>query len=481
MTMSARGGASSRSSEPSGPDALAEFAVLVARSSLGTQEALDSRRHGQELRERDEASDVHAPAIPPDAMFAAAQHLQALEFHDSAELAYRTAATSGSTAAAVALADLLDHHGRVEEARLWTERAWQRGDGRAGLRIAVEKWIAGRNDEAEEVLDKVVADRQHELTADVTGAELLVREGKVRDALLVGWQPAGLARAVVYRLAATTLQNLEVQYERIDPSSRGAALVTPSEWDDFPPGSPLWWRPPGSPVIYRLRARWREGTAPSFVPEAVRSEILFVVANACFSAGGLIDWGKRELLPTEDRHSMTVPRFFDEVSRQCPPVDREVAASLAELAEVDVGIRITRSFLSEARGVKGLPGQVAEKTVLGRRREQIITRVRRLADTGRLLSLDNSTAPVARRVGFDVQSTRTVLAQVREEHGRKVRSISDRHIQHLCAVRGSRNTTKLFAHVVRLSGGDESEFRDLIQTVLGYLDVLLLFRTSQPL
>jgi hypothetical protein len=220
------------------------------------------------------------------------------------------------------------------------------------------------------------------------------------------------------------------------------------------------------------------------VPEAIRSEILFVVANACFSAGGLINWGTcpvHDFRPTEDSNSMTVPGFFDLVSRQCPPVDREVAVSLAELAELDVGIRIMRSLMLDAVGVKELLKQVAEKRILGARKEQIITRVRELADSGRVISFDNRTAPAARRVGPNVQHTRNVLAKVREKYGESVRSMSDGHIQHLCAVRGSRNTFDLIDHVVRMSGGNEAKLRELIQTVLGYLDVLLLFRASRPL
>jgi hypothetical protein len=287
----------------------------------------------------------------------------------------------------------------------------------------------------------------------------------------------------MFRLGRAAMEHLDVRYERIEPPS-GVAPSTPSEWDDFPPGSPLRWRPPGSPVTYLLRTRWRSDTAPNFVPETIRSEIQFVVANACFSAGGLINWGPyqvREFLPEKDGHSMTVPKFFDMVSQQSPPVDREVAVSLAELAELDVGIRIMRSLMLDAAGVQGLLRQVAEKRVLGPRKEQIITRVRELADSGRLLNLDNRTAPAARRASPDVQRTRTVLAHVRQKYGETVRSMSDGHIQHLCAVRGSRNTVDLIDHVVRMSGGNEAKLRELTQTVLSYLDVLLLFRASRPL
>jgi hypothetical protein len=479
----------SEDTDPDRADELAEFAALVARSSLGTPEALDNQRLGQDLREQHESRNVETPAIDAERLFAVAQHLQALELYGSAELTYRTAAAKGSTTAAAALADLLDRDGRVEEARGWYEQAWRQRDGKAGLRIAVEMWAPGRTDEAEKILDSVIADHQHEPNAhpgDITGAKLLVRDGNVRDALRAGWRHTGddgFARAIMFRLARATMEALEVQYERIDPPPDRTS-ATPLEWDEFPPGSPLRWRPPGSPATYRLRARWRRDAVPSFVPEVIRSEILFVVANACFSAGGLINWGTyrvQDFLPTEDRHSMTVPRFFELVSRQCPPVDREVAGSLAELAELDVGIRIMRSLVLDAVGVKELLRQVAEKRVLGPRKEQVITRVRELADSGRIISLDNRTAPVARRVGSDVQQTRTVLAQVRQKYGETVRSMSDGHIQHLCAVRGPQNTFNLIDHVVRMSGGNESKLRELIQTVLGYLDVLLLFRASQPL
>ncbi len=98
-------------------DELAEFAVLVARSSLGTPEALDNQRLGQALRERHEAPDAETPAIDPDRLFTVAQHLQALGLHGSAELTYGTAAKQGSTAAAAALANLLDRDSCVQEER----------------------------------------------------------------------------------------------------------------------------------------------------------------------------------------------------------------------------------------------------------------------------------------------------------------------------------------------------------------------------
>jgi hypothetical protein len=465
-------------------DQLADFAELVARSSLGTDESLDNQRVGQELRERQETPD---PAgIDGDRLFAVARRLQAHALYGPAEMTYRMAATRGSTAAAAALANLLDRDGRIEEARHWYEQAWQQRDGKAGLRIAVEKWAPDRTDESERILDSVIAAWRHEPAEHITGAELLVRKGNVREALLTDWRHTGddgLARAIMFRVARAAMEHLEVAYERIGAPGK-AAPATPPEWDEFPPGSPLRWRPPGSPATYRLRTRWRSDAAPGFVPEAIRSEILFMVANACFCAGGLIDWAPRrghDFHPVGDRHSMTVGGFFDLVSRQCTPVDREVAVSLAELAEVDVGIRIVRLLVLGSVGVHEVPRQVAEKRVLGPRKEKIITRVRELADTGRVLSLDNHNAPVARRVGSDVARTRSVLAQVRQRYGESVRSMSDGHIQYLCAVRGSRNTFRLIDHVVRMSDGSETKLRELLQTVLGYLDVLLLFRTGQPL
>jgi hypothetical protein len=471
--------------EPDRTDELADFAVLMARSSLGTPEALDNQRFDQELRERREALDDETPTIDGHRLFSIAQHLQMLKLYGSAELTYRMAAAKGSTAAAIALADLLYRDGCVEEARRWYDQAWQQRDGRAGLRIAVEKWAPDQTGEAEEILDSVIATWRHEpgAHAHITGTELLVRQGNVQAALLAGWCATGddgLARAIMFRVARATMEHLEVQYERIDPPS-GGVPAPPAEWDEFPPGSPLRWRPPGSPATYRLRTRWRSDAAPSFVSETIRSEILFVVANACFNAGGLIDWAPHrgsDFHPVGDRNSMTVRGFFDRVSRQCPPVDREVAVSLAELAEVDVGLRIARSV---ALGVEEMPRQVAEKRVLGPRKAQIITRVRELADSGRVINFDNDTAPVARRVGSDVERTRTVLAKVREQYGETVRSMSDGHIQHLCAVRGPGNTLSLIDHLVRMSDGSQPKLRELIQTVVGHLDVLLLFRASQPL
>lgn len=489
MTIVPHRDADSNDIDPDRVDELARFAELVARSSLGTPEALDNQRLGQELRERLEPVDNDPPAIDPARLFAVGQHLQARGLYGPAELTYRTAATQHSTDAAAALADLLERDGRVEEARRWYEQAWQQHDGKAGLRIAVERWAPGRTDAAEEILDSVIADHSRNAPdthlGDIRGTELLVREGDVRAALLAGWHHTGndrLARAIVIRLARATMEHLEVHYERIDLQSPARAV--PPEWDEFPPGSPLWWRPPGWPVTYRLRVRWQCDAAPSFVPKVIRTEILFVVANACFSAGGLISWDRRQVedfIPVEDRHSMTVPQFFDRVSRQCPPVDREVAVSLAELAEVDVGIQILRSVVLGSVGVKEMPRQVAEKRVIGPRKEQIITRVRALTDSARLIRLDNRTTPVARRTRSDVARTRVVLAQVRQQYGDNVRSMSDEHIQHLCAVRGRRNTLNLIDHVVRMSGGNEAKLRELIQTVLGYLDVLLLFRTGRRL
>jgi hypothetical protein len=485
MTIVTGSGALPDGIEPDRADELEEFAVLMAQSSLGTPESLDSQRLGQELCERYETPDAETPAIDENRLFAVARHLETLELYGPAELTYRTAATQGSTDAAAALADLLDRDGRVEEARRWYEQAWQQGNGKAGLRVAVEKWAPDRTDEAEKILDSV----QHDPDAhpgEINGAALLVREGNVRDALLEGWRHTGddgLARTIMFRLGRAALEHLEVQYERVDPTSR-AEPANPSKWDESPPRSPLRWRPPGSSVTYILRTKWRSDAAPGFVPEAIRSEIQFVVADACFSAGGLINWGTyrvHEFLPAEDRHSMTVSAFFDLVSRQSPPVDREIAVSLAELAELDVGIRIMRSLMLDAVGVKELLMQVAEKRVLGPRKEQVITRMRELANSAPLISLDNHTAPAARRIGSDVQRTRLVLAQVRQKHGKILRSMSDGHIQHLCAVRGSQNTFNLIEHVVRMSEGNEAKLRELIQTLLGYLDVLLLFRANQPL
>jgi hypothetical protein len=91
-----------RSAQPRGIEAnrvdeLAEFAVLVALSPLGTPAALESQRLGRELCERHDALDAEIPVIEADRLFAVARHLHALGLHGFAELTYRAAATRDST------------------------------------------------------------------------------------------------------------------------------------------------------------------------------------------------------------------------------------------------------------------------------------------------------------------------------------------------------------------------------------------------
>lgn len=94
-----------------GVEELAEFAVLVARSSLGAPQSLDNQRLGQELCERYEVLDAGLPALEGDRLFAVARHLHTLGLHGFAELTFRDAARRGSAPAAAVLAGLLDDHG----------------------------------------------------------------------------------------------------------------------------------------------------------------------------------------------------------------------------------------------------------------------------------------------------------------------------------------------------------------------------------
>ena len=107
MTVVSRHHMPSEDTSPSRAERLAAFAAVVARSSLGTPEALDDQQLGREVRKRYEPPNADGLAIGADLMLAVGQHLQGLALDGAAELAYLTAVERGSADAAVALADLL--------------------------------------------------------------------------------------------------------------------------------------------------------------------------------------------------------------------------------------------------------------------------------------------------------------------------------------------------------------------------------------
>jgi hypothetical protein len=492
-------------------DRLAEFAGVVARSSLGTPEALAHKRLGAEMRRRFEARvlvDTPNPPSGDDLMLAVGRHLQHLELCGAAELAYQCAAERGSMPAIAELAGLLDRQGRTEEAQSWYQFARRLHGTRMGDRATIDEWGRGCSDDTVPAFAAAVAGcdednqqdraslvkstqqvrldkylRRHDPDAQLWDiiAMLLVRHSNVRDAVGAGWHgdDDGLTTAIMLQIARAIMEQVEVQCERTDaPPLWDPAHGHEPEQSGVPLGFLLRWRPSMSGVTYWLRVKWRNHAAPSFIPKSIRSEILFVIANACFSAGALVDWaacGHQEHSEIGSWHSMGVLRFFEDISsRYTPPHTKEIAASFAELAEVDIAARIRSSVLVGLSGRGDVRGKRGGVRVIEPRKEQIISRVRRLAGAGEPIAPGSSPPVTAGRLGDE--QTMVAVTDIRQRYGERVRFVRDPHIRLMCAVRGRQNTADLIDHAVRLSGGSQAKLRELIRTVLSYMDILTLVR-----
>lgn len=468
-------------------DQLEEFVEVVGRSSLGTRKALANQRLGNELRLAFEARTVGQASEPPTGatlMLAVGRHLHDLELHGAAELAYSFAAERGSLPAILTLVDLLDHQGRPGDARRWYEFAVRLHGRRANLPISSVTYDGDRHGTESLVkstppgqLDKYVS--QHSPDAqlwDVVGAILRLRDNKVH----AGRQymgDEGLTATIILQIARAIMEHVEVQCERTDaPPTSDPALGRVSGPSGNPTEIFLRWRPSKSEVNYWLRVKWRNHIAPNFVPKPIQSEILFLIANACFSAGALVDWaecGHNNHPEVGSWHSTGVIQFFEDISRRyTPPHTQEIAASFAELAEADIATRIARSVIVGVPGAKGTRRRTAEAAVIDPHKKQIISRAERLATAGESTDLGSYTLAVCGR--FRSEQARSVLTDIRQRYGETVRSVLDGQVQLMCMVRGPQNTASLIDHAVRLSEGSDAKLRELFRTVLSYMHILSL-------
>jgi hypothetical protein len=432
-----------------------EFADVVARSSLGTPKAVGNQRLGHEMRLRLE-SRAAATSDPPteEAVILAVGHrLRAGELYGAAELAYVFAAERGWLPAIRTLIELLDRQGRTQEAQRWSE---------FGLRLqsgGPDRPSPARTIPMKQLNQYLPQHRPDAQLWEVIGAILPVRDGARRAG------DDDLTAKIIFQIARAIMEHVEVQCERtiarpsLDPALGRTSTNATSQ------GMLLRWRPSKLEGHYWMRVKWRNHLAPNFVPKPVQNEILFVVANACFSAGALVNWGERGHQSHQELgswHSMGAIQFFEDISSQyTPPRTKAIAASFADLAEADIAARIASSAV--VSGTTGTRRKLSDVGVIDPRKDKIIRRVENLVGAG-----STSTAAGPARTAQDIG----MVTQIRKQYGETLRTVRDGQIQLMCTVRGSQNAANLIEQVVRLAGGSEAKLRELVRTVLIYMQPL---------